>query len=133
MPFQIMSDGVVCNAVPASAVKHLIVKSKAANKKENVKRFYVTPEEKTLKAKFPIPDAFGNHGFKTRKAGKHENEREQLNHVRAVQLPIVVNNATTGFKLQGATTSQPLLSKHSQNTTRLKFQQIKMRLTAHRQ
>jgi hypothetical protein len=78
-----MIDGVLCNAIQASAVKHLIVKSKAV-KKENVKHFYVTPEEKTLKAKFP--DAFGNHGFKTHKAGKHENKREQLNHIRAVQL-----------------------------------------------
>ena len=55
MPFQIMIDGVVCNDVRASAIKHLIVKLKAA-KKENVKRFYVTTEEKKLKATYPIPD-----------------------------------------------------------------------------
>jgi hypothetical protein len=76
-PFQIPIDGVLCNAVQASAVKHygVICKSKAKEGK-NVKRLYISPVEKTFKANFPIPaDEFGQHGFKTRKAGKHENER----------------------------------------------------------
>jgi hypothetical protein len=75
-PFQILIDGVLCNAVRAPAVKHIICKSKA-KEEEKVKRFYISPVQKTFKAKFPVPYEFGQNGFKTLKTRKHKNKQVQ--------------------------------------------------------
>ena len=70
-------------SVLASQIKHIVLKHK--NKKTNPQVFQLQPEEFIFTAGLPVQE------IKTTVS------------IKATPLPIIVNNATTGHKLQGST------------------------------
>lgn len=76
-------------AVLASEVSHVVLRH--TNDRVQPQLFSVEPKNYTFQAEVPKPKLLQTKG----------KEREEL-HMKAVQLPILINNATTGHKLQGS-------------------------------
>jgi hypothetical protein len=85
---QIRGD-ISVDAVTASQVSHLVLRH--ANDRIHPATFNVLPRQNILRAKMLKPRALQVRG----------NDRETVK-MKATQVPIVVNNATTGHKLQGS-------------------------------
>jgi hypothetical protein len=83
------SRNLLIPAVMASQVSHLVLRH--ANNRIHPSTFKVYPKKKTFKAKVLKPRLLQVKG----------NDRETIK-MKATQLPVVVNNATTGHKLQGS-------------------------------
>ena len=83
-----LSNGVPVKAVHASNVDHIMLRH--TNKRVKPQVFTLEPKQYSFKAKIVKPDALQTKG----------NEREDIQ-MKAVQLPVIINNATTGHKLQG--------------------------------
>jgi hypothetical protein len=81
-------DGIRCPSVDASNVNHFVCSSQA----NSDKLFLIQPKAMACAAKAPIPSHIGG----TVQATINFN-------VTLTQLPVLVNNATTGHKLQGQT------------------------------
>jgi hypothetical protein len=88
VPQEVLLDGVPVNAVRASQVDHLVLKQ--ANDRIEPQEFSVAPTKYSFIAHVLKPTSLQVKG----------NEREKLK-MKATQLPVLVNNATTGHKLQG--------------------------------
>ena len=88
-PRQVLVDGVPVNAVFASEVDHVVLNH--INEHIQPQIFSLKPKEHRFTAQILLPEAH-QHKRKT---------RESL-HMTAFQLPMLVNNATTGHKLQGS-------------------------------
>jgi hypothetical protein len=81
-------DGVPVNAIRASQVDHLVLKQ--ANDRIELQEFSVAPTKYSFIAHVLKPTSLQVKG----------NKCEKLK-VKATQLPVLVNNAMTGHKLQG--------------------------------
>ena len=84
-----LSNGVPVKAVHASNVDHIVLRH--TNDRVTPQVFTLEPKQHTFKAKILKPDALQTKGH----------EREDIR-MKAVQLPVIINNATTGHKLQGS-------------------------------
>ena len=107
VPFQMRMNGILVNTVRASQVKHIVVQRKG----NNAKTFNIAPNCKTFQAKYPIPLELQSRCDESSKSSKRTKTNETLKHVKATQVPVIVNNATTGFKLQGATVDNIFISE----------------------
>ena len=85
----VLHDDVSVFAVLASEVSHVVLRHSSDRVQPQL--FSVEPKKYTFWAKLPKPKILQTKG----------KEREEL-HLKAVQLPILINNATTGHKLQGS-------------------------------
>jgi hypothetical protein len=83
-----ISDGVLVKAVFASEVDRVVLDH--ANDRIYPRRFSLVPKQHRFQARILKPLA-----LRTKKS-----ERENL-HMKAIQIPILINNATTGHTLQG--------------------------------
>jgi len=93
-PRQVMISGYIhVPAVTASQVSHVLLWH--SNKRIQPLTFKVVPKENSFSAKLLKPRALQVKG----------KERE-IAKMRATQIPVVVNNATTGHKLQGSSVDQ---------------------------
>ena len=86
----IMYGGVPVEAVTAAQIKYIVLRHE--NKNVDSPYFRLKPKDFTFNADIMLPEALRMEG----------NEREIVR-MQARQVPILVNNATTGHKLQGAT------------------------------
>jgi hypothetical protein len=84
-----VAENIPVNAVSASEVSYMVLRH--SNDRIQPPFFTVTPEQHVVKAKILKPRALQVKG----------KERETLK-LKVTQLPVVVNNATTGHKLQGS-------------------------------
>ena len=83
--------GFLVPGILASDIEHLVLRfEKPPNEEEPL--IIVKPDEFTFTAQLPLPDAM-----------QVTPDQRELVRMKAIQLPILVNNATTGHKLQGAT------------------------------
>jgi hypothetical protein len=73
----------------ASDVDHIILQH--SNKRVSPQLFHLNPKKYSFKVKILKPACLQTKG----------NERELIR-MKAVQLPVIINNATTGHKLQGS-------------------------------
>ena len=87
-PRKVMVNGIPVNAVFASEVIHVVLNH--SNARVQPQQFPLPPEEQSFTARIVKPSALQTKGM----------EREGIR-MKAVQLPIIVNHATTGHKLQG--------------------------------
>jgi hypothetical protein len=78
-----LSNGVPVKAVHASNVDHIVLRH--TNHRVEPQVFALEPKQHTFRAKILKPDALQTKGH----------EREDIR-MKAVQLPVIVNNATTG-------------------------------------
>ena len=80
-------------SIRAHQIKQIVLK----HENENIpnRLFCVQPKKHEFTAKLPLPDMFQSNRRRTKRT-------EDLQ-MKALQLPIVCNNATTGHKLQGHT------------------------------
>ena len=85
----LLSNEVPVKAVFASDVDCIVLKH--SNKRVSPQLFHLKPQKYTFKVKILKPASLQTKG----------NERELIR-MKAVQLPVIVNNATTGHKLQGS-------------------------------
>ena len=85
-----LDNNIPVQAVFASQVDHVILKH--SNSRIQPQYFQVKPKEHTFKANIPKPWIVQTNGNKN-------TEKVQM---KALQLPILINNATTGHKLQGS-------------------------------
>lgn len=85
----LLSNRVPVKAVHASNVDHIVLRH--TNKRVEPQVFTLEPKQYTFKAKILKPDALQTKG----------DEREDIR-MKAMQLPVIINNATTGHKLQGS-------------------------------
>jgi hypothetical protein len=85
----LISGNVRLTAVKATEVSHLVLRH--CNARIEPATFRVFPRQHTVKANLLKPRALQLTG----------NDREKVD-MKALQVPIVVNNATTGHKLQGS-------------------------------
>ena len=76
-------------AVKADQIDHIQLRH--SSDRINPREFSSEPERFTFRATMPVPEIFGQ-GTKT----------QQSIRMRATQIPCVINNATTGHKLQGS-------------------------------
>ena len=89
-PNRIMINGQIpINTVFANQVDHLILKH--SNNRIQPAQFSVRPQKYNFKARFPTPESLRTS----------ETQRDWIQ-MRGVQLPVLVNNTTTGHKLQGS-------------------------------
>jgi len=88
-PRKVVIGGIPINAVFASEVDHVVLHH--INERIKPQIFSLKPKEHRFKAQIVLPPAY-QHKWKT---------RESLS-MTAIQLPMLVNNATTGHKLQGS-------------------------------
>ena len=72
-------------------MKYIVVKTEGSNEK----RLKILPESYSFSAKMPIP-------MKIKKDISSLRKTKQEVKITGFQLPVVSNNATTGWKLQGA-------------------------------
>ena len=83
--------GFLVPVILASDIEHLVLRlEKPPNEEEPL--ITVKPDEFTFTAQLPLPDAM-----------QITPDQRELIRMKVIQLPILVNNATTGHKLQGAT------------------------------
>ena len=85
----VLSNGVPVKAVFASNVEQIILKH--SNKRIHPEIFALEPKTYTFQAKILKPSVLQTKG----------DEREAIS-MKAKQLPVITNNATTGHKLQGS-------------------------------
>jgi len=85
----ILSNGIKVNAVFSSDVDHIVLKH--VNNRIRPEIFSLQPKEFTFKAKFLKPKVLQTKG----------DEREFLI-MKGKQIPLIINDATTGHKLQGS-------------------------------
>ena len=78
-------------ALRAADIKHIVLEHEIESAVN--KTFVVEPKEHTFIARVPYPENLQPGGKK---------ELTQSLHMRAIQMPIICNNATTGHKLQGS-------------------------------
>jgi hypothetical protein len=95
-----VAENIPVNAVTASEVSHMVLRH--SNERIQPPLFTVTPEQHVVKAKILKPHALQIKG----------KERETLK-MKVTQLPVVVNNATTGHKLQGSGVAELFVHKWS--------------------
>lgn len=86
----VMYEGMYVQGVKAGQVDHVVVRHERNDIEPAT--FRLKPKENTFKANLLMPEL-----YRTK-----EGEREKLK-MKAVQVPLIVNHATTGHKLQGAT------------------------------
>jgi hypothetical protein len=87
---QILLDGTIpVTAVRASQVSHIVLQH--TNDRIQPRTFSLKPKKYSFKAKILKPQAL--------QVGGSEHEVLQM---KATQLPVLINNATTGHKLQGS-------------------------------
>jgi len=82
------NNNIPMQAVKASQVAHIVVRH--SNSRIHPQVFSIKPKKYSFKAKVLKPRALQVNG----------KERETLQ-MKAIQVPVVINNATTGHKLQG--------------------------------
>ena len=82
--------GMPIQSVLASQVEYVELKYEKPT--SEAQTFTVSPESRTFKAKMPVPEAM-----------RIKEDEKDLLGMKGTQLPLLVNNATTGHKLQGAT------------------------------
>ena len=85
----ILHDNIEVSAVCASKVSHIVLHH--CNDRVQPQVFFVEPKKYFFKAKIPKPRLLQIKG--------HEYEMLEM---KGIQLPILINNATTGHKLQGS-------------------------------
>jgi hypothetical protein len=85
-----LNNNIPVLAVFASQVDHIVLKH--SNSRIEPEIFHLKPKEHTFKANIPKPWLLKSYSNK-----KKENVQ-----MKAVQLPVLINNATTGHKLQGS-------------------------------
>lgn len=83
-----IGNNIPVNAVRASQVAHIVVHH--CNDRIRPQVFSVEPKKYTFRANIPKP----------RMLQERDGDRESVQ-MKAVQIPVLVNNATTGHKLQG--------------------------------
>ena len=104
IPFDVMiNDTCKVQAVFASQVES--VELEHVNARITPRIFKVTPKQHTFKVKISKPQMFQTKRDQT----------EEL-HMKAIQVPILVNNATTGHKLQGC--GVPIIFVHGWSNVR---------------
>jgi hypothetical protein len=84
-----IGENIPVMAVHASEVAHVVVKH--CNNSVQLQEFSLQPKKCTFKGKLPKPITFQ----------EKEGDCESIK-MKATQLPVLVNNATTGHKLQGS-------------------------------
>ena len=84
-----LSNGVPVKAVLASDVDHVVLHH--TNKRVQPQIFTIEPKQYTFRVRILKPASLRVKG----------DEREELR-MKAKQLPVIINNATTGHKLQGS-------------------------------
>ena len=85
----LVAENIPVDAVNASQVSYMVLQH--SNERIKPPLFIVKPEQHVVKAKILKPHTLQVKG----------KERETL-HMKVTQLPVVINNATTGHKLQGS-------------------------------
>ena len=98
-----IADGIPVNAVYASEVEH--AEFTHENDRIDPALFSIKPKQNTFDAKILKPEA-----LRTKKS-----PREKIR-MRAIQLPVLINNATTGHKLQGAGVKQIFVQRWTYTT-----------------
>jgi len=102
-PSKVSLDGLECPAVDASEVDHFACTSETISKSDPVKTFHIKPRLMVCAVKAPLPKAIGG------------NVQATVNfNVGLCQLPMLVNMATAGHKLQGQTKPKLVMSVWSQ-------------------
>lgn len=89
----LLYHGVPVYGVKASQIDHILLEHTSSRAPE--KQFCVTPETYTFQAQIPLPIALQTPDQTT----------EEIK-LKGVQIPILVNNATTGHKLQGSSVDE---------------------------
>jgi len=92
-------NGTKVKVVWAGQVDHILVKHKGIRNST----FKVSPISRRFTAKYPLPIHYSN--------ASHKTARSEYIHVEALQLPLIVNNATTGYKLQGVSLDSLFVSE----------------------
>ena len=97
---QIVIDGVTCNAVEASDIKHIVCHMERKKDDDKPKKmFHIKPKRMRCGVRAPLPECFGG------------NAKATINFTIGItQLPLIANNATTGHKLQGQTKESLVVS-----------------------
>ena len=113
--FRTVIDGVECNGVFASDVKHVLLKH---GEKLHFKTFTLEPKRASFKARFPKPPQFCAPRSTT-----------QWINLSGIQLPIISNDATTGHKLQGCSLEELFVSawNYSKNWPYVVISRVKTR------
>ena len=88
-PRQVLVDGVPVNAVFASEVQHVVLNH--ANNRIQPQKFSIEPKLHRFKAQLLLPEGL-----------QHKSKKRESITMTAFQVPMLVNNATTGHKLQGS-------------------------------
>jgi len=88
-PRKVMVDGVPVNSVLASEVQHVVLNH--CNDRIQPQKFSVEPKEHKFRAQIPLPQT----------ERQKRQTRESLT-MKGTQVPLLINNATTGHKLQGS-------------------------------
>ena len=84
---EVSMDGIMVQAVLAKQIKYVL----CYDKRQRVLK-KMRPEKSFFKARFAVPT-----GHRSERSSDHE-----FLQMRAIQVPFIMNNATTGYKLQGA-------------------------------
>jgi len=88
-PRKVMVEGVPVNSVFASEVDHVVLHH--INDRIHPQTFSLKPKEHRFNAQILIPEA-----------QRHKGKQREALRMTAFQVPMLVNNATTGHKLQGS-------------------------------
>ena len=88
-PRKVLVEGVPVNAVFASEVDHVVLHH--TNDRIQPQTFSLKPKEHRFEAQILIPEAH-----------RHKGKQREALRMTAFQVPMLVNNATTGHKLQGS-------------------------------
>jgi hypothetical protein len=95
VPSTLLIDGLKCPTVEASSIDHLVCS--LVDKKEKI--FYIRPKTFNCSVRAPVPKDIGGY-----------TEASVNLNVSLFQFPVLVNNATTGHKLQGQTKKNLIIS-----------------------
>jgi len=102
-PSKVSLDGLECPTVDTSDVDHFVCTSETVSKSDPVKMFHIKPRSMKCAIKAPLPKSIGG------------NVQATVNFTVGLrQLPMLVNIATTGHKLQGQTKAKLVISVWSQ-------------------
>jgi hypothetical protein len=88
-PRQVLVEGVPVNSVFASEVRHVVLTH--CNDRIQPQKFSLEPKEHKFRAQIPLPQE-----------QRHKRQTREAVTMRAFQVPMLINNATTGHKLQGS-------------------------------